>query len=595
VAVRRPVTVLRRPKSGASDPAVAPDVVPPPTTSGDSRAVPPATSWRALLASTSLARAMRLPPATSRDVDVDRDVRIAMDDGVELLADVYTPVVEPPAATVLVRTPYGRRRTIGLVYGRLFAERGFRVVLQSCRGTFGSGGEFTPQIDERRDGLATIRWIEAQAWFNGKLAMNGPSYMGYAQWAAAPEAGPSLQAICPAVTMSDLASHWYQGGSYSLSDALEWTALIALQESHRYPMLDTLLSRHGRRARRYSHHLPLETIDEKVVGKPVWFWKEFMNFAELRHDRSRMLPEMAASDVSRVTAAVSMVGGWYDIFLPAQIADFKALVAAGNPPQLTIGPWTHAHPELNSVAAQDALQWIRAKAAGEPVALRDQAVRFFVMGADDWREEPSWPPPGYEPQPWYLRPERGLGPAVAGAEADSSPFRYDPADPTPMVGGPVLTNGGRRNQRSTESRPDVLCFTSPVLEADLEVVGDLTAEIFVSSDLPHFDVFVRLCDVTPRDRSYNVADGLTRVIPGDTSLVGGVHRVVIPLWPTAYRFRAGHRLRVQIAGGAHPRYARNLGTGEPLGTGTTMRVAEQTIHHDQGRPSAIVLPVRDPR
>jgi putative CocE/NonD family hydrolase len=584
--------------AGLSSPSPAPDP------DGSVASTHQGTSWRSLLVSTSLARAMRLPAATSRHVEVERDVAIAMDDGVELLADVYTPVVEPPAATILVRTPYGRGRTIGLVYGRLFAERGFRVVLQSCRGTFGSGGTFTPQIDERRDGLATIRWIEAQPWFDGRLAMNGPSYMGYAQWAVAPEAGPSLLAVCPAVSTSDLASHWYQSNSYSLSDALEWTALIAMQESQRYPMLDTLLSRHGRRAQRHSHHLPLESLDEKVVGREVWFWREFLAYAERRRDPSQPVdPATAAPDLSGVTAAVAMVSGWYDIFLPAQLDDYKALVAAGNQPQLTIGPWTHAHPELNSVAAQESLQWIRAKVAGEPVALRTQPVRILVMGADEWRDEPSWPPPGFEPQRWHLQAAGGLAPAppAEDAGAPESRFRYDPADPTPLVGGPTLTNGGRRNQRTTESRPDVLSFTGEVLDADVEVIGEVTAEIYVASDLPHFDIFVRLCDVTSRDRSYNVTDGLSRISPeqpagllespdGDGSSL--VCRVDVTLWPTAYRFRAGHRIRLQVTGGAHPRFARNLGTGDPLGTGVTMRVANQVVHHSAGWPSALVLPVR---
>jgi putative CocE/NonD family hydrolase len=537
---------------------------------------------------------MRLPPPTSRDVEVTRNVAIPMDDGVELLADIYVPMADPPDVTVLVRSPYGRQRAIALVYGRLFAERGCRVVLQSCRGTFGSGGEFTPQIDERRDGLATIRWIEAQPWFNGRLAMNGASYMGYAQWAVAPEAGPSLRVVCPSVTMSDLASHWYRGGSYSLSDSLEWMAMITLQETHRYPMIDTVLSRHGRRAHRHAHHLPLEALDEKLVGRPVPFWREFLAYADRRLDPALTEdPATVAVDLSKVTAAVTMVAGWYDIFLPAQLEDYQRLVDAGNQPQLTIGPWTHGHPELNAVAAQDALQWIRAKAGEEPVALRELPVRLHVQGADEWRDEPSWPPPGYRAERWYLQPDAGLGTEPPVGDEAPSTFRYDPADPTPMVGGPLLTHGGRRNQRATESRPDVLSFTSEPLAADVEVVGELCAEIHVRSDLEHFDVFVRLCDVNPRDRSYNVADGLERIIPGPAVAgAGGVRRVEVALWPTAYRFAKGHRIRVQVSAGAHPRFARNLGTGEPLGTGVTMRVAHQAVHHSRARPSAVVLPVR---
>jgi putative CocE/NonD family hydrolase len=133
-----------------------------------------------------------------------------------------------------------------------------------------------------------------------------------------------------------------------------------------------------------------------------------------------------------------------------------------------------------------------------------------------------------------------------------------------------------------------------VLGADLDVIGDARAEIQIASDLAHFDVFVRLCDVDARGVSTNVTDGIERVDPTRHPAPdsrGGVWTVPVRLLPTAYRFRAGHRLRVQVSGGAHPFYARNLGTGEPLATGTAMRVAHQRVHHDRVHGSSVTLPV----
>src|SRR5439155_3064216 len=124
-------------------------------------------------------------------------------------------------------------------------------------------------------------------------------------------------------------------------------------------------------------------------------------------------------------------------------------------------------------------------------------------------------------------------------------FVYDPACPTPAVGGARLAGhlAGVRDNRALEARADVLTYTSAQLPHPLEVAGPVRATVFVRSSLPHFDVFVRLCDVRPTGRSDNVCDGLLRVAPGSRHSASGVQRVEVDLWPTGYRFRAGHRLR----------------------------------------------------
>jgi hypothetical protein len=192
----------------------------------------------------------------------------------------------------------------------------------------------------------------------------------------------------------------------------------------------------------------------------------------------------------------------------------------------------------------------------------------------------------------HLHPEGRLSEAPPPVSAPDR-YRYDPADPTPSVGGVLLgPEAGAKDNRTLEARADVRTYTSAPLERDLEVVGPVRAEVFCSSSTPWTDVFVRLCDVQPSGRSLNVCDGLLRLTPGRASQdEAGVMRVPVELWPTAYRFPRGHRLRVQVSSGAHPRFVRNLGAGEPLATGTRMVVAEQQVHHDPAHPSAIVLPV----
>ena len=540
-------------------------------------------------------RVMTLPAAIDRAVAVERGLRVPMDDGVALVADVYTPAGAGPHPTVLVRSPYGRGGPLGLLLGRVFAERGYRVVLQSCRGTFGSGGVFEPNFNERADGLATIRWIERQPWFDGRLAMNGASYMGGVQWAVADDAGPSLRALCTHVTYSNVTRHWYRGGSFSLEDAIEWTTLVSEQETGRFGLVKDLLGTRLRRIDRVMAGLPIAQLDERVLGRRVPFWHDFVD-----HPSSEdpfWGPVDHSARLAAVRAAVLQVGGWYDIFLPIQLADHRALVAAGNQPRLVVGPWTHTAPRGFAAQLNESLRWLdrhvrNVDEVSAGAGSCEHPVRIFVMGADAWRDVASWPPPGYRHQRWHLHPGRRLDPAIP-SDSDPDAYVYDPADPTPVVGGTLLRrSGGRREQSRIEARADVVVFTSDVLTTDVEVIGEITAEIHVSSDLEHFDVFVRLCDVDTDGRSYNVCDGIERVSPLRWPRpTDGIWTVPVVLWPTAQRFRAGHRIRVQVSSGAHPRFVRNLGTAEPIATATTMRVAHLAIHHDPLHPSAIVLPV----
>jgi hypothetical protein len=210
------------------------------------------------------------------------------------------------------------------------------------------------------------------------------------------------------------------------------------------------------------------------------------------------------------------------------------------------------------------------------------------MGGGGWRQLPDWPPAA-STQRWHLQPGRALSPAPP-APSEPDLYRYDPAEPTPAVGGTSTgPNSGPKDNRELEGRPDVLTFSTEPLDAALDVTGPVRAELYVTSSLAHTDFFARLCDVDAKGRSTNVTDGLIRLTAADQE-----GPVLIDLWPTAHRFQPGHRIRLQVSSGAHPRFARNPGTGQPLATATSLRVAEQTLYHDPDHPSAVLLPVAGP-
>lgn len=556
-------------------------------------------------------RSLRLPRAQTRDVVVERDLAATMDDGVVLLADRYIARAEgsggtdSPPPTVLIRTPYGRRGFFGFVYGRLLAERGFQTVVQSVRGTFGSGGEFTP-FDERADGLATLRWLRAQPWCEGPVGMIGSSYMGLTQWAVASAADGSIGALAPSITASQFHGQAYGGGSISLDTALSWTLIIAAQERRLAPLRMILGMR--RSLPRAFDSLPLQEVDALIAGQPVPFFREWFEVAA--PDDPYWTQRDFSADVAGVTAPVQLIGGWQDIFLPWLIEDYVALRRAGRTTQLVVGPWAHTSPGLLATSTREGIAWLRAHLTGDRRLLDEAPVRVWVGGENAWRVLPDWPPPGARPRRLHLRGGGRLtetppadvaavasqpGGAADAAAADVAPdrFRYDPNDPTPAVGGPVLlAREPVTDNRPLEARADVLTYTTAPLDEDVEALGPVEADLHVRTSSPFADVFVRVCDVEPDGRSLNVCDALIRLTEeAPPAAEDGSRRVSFQLWPTAHRFRAGHAIRVLVAGGAHPRYARNPGTGEPPQTATTLVAVDHELLHDAAHPSAVVLSV----
>ncbi|MEV0951299.1 CocE/NonD family hydrolase [Promicromonospora sp. NPDC050249] len=527
-----------------------------------------------------LQRRQKLPEPQTRRLRVDRNLRVPMRDGVDLLADRWAPRDGGDGLpTALIRSPYGRSGLFAALLARPLAERGYQVLVQSVRGSFGSGGVMDPLRQEREDGLDTLDWVVKEPWFGEALVLIGASYMGMVQWAVADSLPPQVKAMIPVVTESALTREFLRADGRSLEMPLEWGAMVATQER---PLGLLRMNAQTKKTARALRTLPLSGFDVAATGARSQYVQDVLahDAADPHWDRLDHTHRVADTSVP-----VSSVAGWYDIFLPGQLRDFRILQDAGRTARLTVGAWTHTEPVA---ATSEALGFGLAYARGEEPAER-APVRLFVMGQDEWRDFESWPPPGYEPRRFHLQADGGL---AAGLPTESAPdeYRYDPADPTPAAGGISISSGGRVENGALEARPDVLTYTTEVLEEDVEVVGEVSAEVWFRSSLAHADVFVRLCDVDPEGRSFNVCDGLVSLTSADD-----LAPATVTLWPTAHRFRRGHRIRVQVSSGAFPRFARNTGTGEPLASATTLLAADQAVHHDPDHPSAVILPVRSAR
>jgi putative CocE/NonD family hydrolase len=535
-------------------------------------------------------------PAVRCRVAVERGLTVPAGDGVTLVTDHYVPLADGPAPTLLVRSPYGRGFPWDYIYGALFAGQGFHVVIQSCRGTGGSGGELEPFRGEAADAQATVAWLRRQEWFNGALGTIGASYLGYTQWALATDPPPELRAMVVQVSSDDFHKIIYPGGAFALEDMLTGTA--ATLSMHRgFGRFMLAMTRLLRNHRRVERTLPLIDAYPAAFGRRAAFFEEWL--ARPGPDDPYWAQRRAVAPAERVPPT-HLLGGWSDLCLDATLAQYQRLRATGREARLIVGPWNHTSgfDKDMPVVFGEALTWLRAYLSDDRDRLPRQPVRIHIGeigGPGEWRDLPDWPPPGTLSQPWHLHGDGTLAGSPPVRAAVSS-LRYDPARPTPSVGGPRMDNrnfGPQRNER-IEARDDVLTFTSAPLEDPLEVIGPVSIRLRVRASGPHFDVFARLCDVDTRGRSWNICDGLVR-FGAEHAGAGSDDRpwsdVTVPMSATAHRFAAGHRLRVQLAGGAHPRFARNTGTGEPPATATRLVPVTIEIGHGAGQPCALSLPI----
>jgi putative CocE/NonD family hydrolase len=536
-----------------------------------------------------LGKLLRLPPHTSA-YRVQREIRIPMRDGVDLIADHYIPLTNDPMGTLLVRGPYGRGGPFATLYAAVYAARGFHVILQSVRGTFGSAGEFTPAASEIADGADTAAWLREQSWFTGSFGTIGLSYLGYTQWALLQDPPPELTAAVITVAPHDFAEATWGTGAFTLDDFLGWSDLVARQEDPRGLQTFTRRFRARKLLTEAEGTLPLTRAGRTLLGAGAPWWESWAEAPA---------PGDAFWETRRATRAldhaqlpVLLIGGWQDVFLDQTLTQYEHLRRRGVPTALTVGPWTHFHLSNRAVpiVLRETLDWLGTHLAGDGAVARSP-VRIH-LGNHGWLDLPDWPP--QMPQrSWFLQPGGRLGDQAPGPTVPAATFRYDPTEPTPTLGGRVLAlASGVRNDTRLAERADVVAFTGEPLPADLYVVGRPVVELSHTCDNAHHDIFVRVSEVDRKGRSRNVTDGFRRLTRTESDTVDGA-TVRIELDATAHRFTAGSRLRLLIAGGSHPRFARNLGTGESPGAGTRTMAATHTVHLGDGGYSRLILPAGD--
>jgi putative CocE/NonD family hydrolase len=504
-----------------------------------------------------------------------------MRDGVDLVADHYVPDTSAPSGTLLMRGPYGRTFPFSNLFGAVYAARGYHVVIQSVRGTFGSGGDFTPMINEVADGADTVAWLRDQSWFTGSFATVGLSYLGFTQWALLMDPPPEMAAAVISVGPHDFNAAAWGTGAFTLNDFLGWSEMVAHQEDSGRLMGGVRQVRARRTLAHAANQVPMGDAGRTLLGAGAPWWESWIEHPD--RDDPFWEPLRLTDALDRVDIPVLLFSGWQDLFVEQTLAQFRHLRGRDVTTALTVGPWTHTQIMRTGAPTviRESLAWLDGHLGGKPVAPRSPVRAYVTKG--NWLELPDWPPAMPETV-LYLQPAHRLSETPPDGSAPPSTFTFDPAAPTPTIGGRLLSpEGGYRDDTPLALRGDVLDFTGDPLPADLYLVGSPVVELSHSCDNPYNDLFVRVSEVDAKGRSTNVSDGFVRLATDSGT-------VRLELDPVAHRFPAGSRIRVLVAGGSHPRFVRNLGTDEPPISGRRMTPATHTVHHGTQGASLLVLP-----
>jgi hypothetical protein len=526
-----------------------------------------------------------------------------MADGAALATDVYLPPGPNPLPTVLVRLPYDKcgRYTFLPEIAAYLAAHGFAVVVQDVRGKFRSQGNLFPFANEAADGAATLDWITEQPWCSGAVGMLGDSYYGFTQWAAAATGHPALKAIVPRVTGCRFPG-MFASSSMPRIPLFEWI-LHTFSESG---MLEFPVASQGRSQ---------VVLPEDLTALVRNMVTTLTELSDSGHYLTEFYP--GGEPAPRLTIPALHMGGWWDNLQRAQLSDWESVghSPASEHQYLRMNATDHEDfewhefdtPVDNHETDSDALTRYLPRLLTEPIAfldhyLRDRPGRWsaprvrYKVANGAWHVAAEWPPRDVEDVTMVLvgleastgRVPGGLLSSELMVEDSQVSWTHDPENPVPYLAESewaVLAD--LPDEQAVHDRADVATFTSDVAAHWYEIAGPVEVSLRMSATSTSAHAVARLLDVYPDGRARVISEGGT-VFSSDAALTD----VVIDLGHTAYRVRAGHRLRLAISSSCFPLYAVHPGTDDDVWQPTRVERATMTLVSSRETPSGLRLRIR---
>jgi putative CocE/NonD family hydrolase len=562
-------------------------------------------------------------------VTVEHGAAVIMRDGTVLHADIYRPRAAGEFPILLKRTPYDKHNDDAVDFGYKGAARGYVVINQDVRGRYTSDGEWYPFLYESDDGYDTVEWAAALPYSDGRVGMYGGSYVGATQMLAAIAHPPHLKGICPVVTASNYHDGWtYQGGAFEQWFNQSWTSGLAQDTLNRFVRSHTN-ALNGISKLPLSQYplfeLPRASSDADLLRSLAPYFLDWLAHPSDDEYWKRWSIENHYADIGVPSLTIA---AWYDIFLGGSLRNYVGLKLHGrdNAARLgqhllvTIGGHAGSGRKIGDVdfgadapfdEDETTLSWYDFLFKNVANAFyRGKAVRLFIMGANQWRDEEDWPLVRARNTKYFLHSDGkansalGDGTLVTASPHSDTPdqYVYDPLNPAPTIGGPLCCDAehlapGPHDQRKVEARSDVLVYSTPPLEQDMEVTGPVQLELFAKSSAVDTDFTAKLVDVGADGFAQNLTEGIVRARYRDAQdkmelmNPGQISKFTVDLWATANVFRKGHRLRLEVSSSNFPRFDKNLNTGDGAANGGKAVPATNTIYHDAEHPSALILPI----
>lgn len=554
-------------------------------------------------------------PAWTHRVGAERSLRVAMRDGVELATTVFEPAGEGPWPTVFLRNPYDVPFVSS--WCGIFIRFGYACVYQETRGQIDSGGEWEPMVNEPNDGEDALAWLVDQPFHDGNIGFYGPSYLASVQWAMASRGlPPEVKTMVPMMFGTDMYSLAYERGMFRHEILTAWSALMPGRG------FETDNSEHYQDIVRHRPHIE---IDDHYLGTRIDWYRDYVTNPG-RGDplwQRRELAEVIAAP-ARTQIPVLLVGGWYDIFLRAQLADWESLLSRERS-RFVIGAWTHLQEPAGDLELVDArgaawqwklvLDWMAHHLRGEPLEQSVGVVESYAIGEGRWHVRPSWPPEGHELRLHLsaLGNAHGCTGGRLGVDpperAQRISYTYDPDDPVPMRGGAgslafFVADGGPVHsvlQSGLCERADVMSFSTSAFEEPLRIAGAIRVVLSVSSDASDTAFTAKLVEVRGDGRAFNIRDGITSLAYRDsdreaqTYEPGSVVRIQLELWPIEWVVQPGSRLRLDVSSSNFPAYHAHPNRAGVWSLQTDAVSARQTLYAGPDREAWLALQIEDAR
>ena len=534
---------------------------------------------------------------------VSREIMLPVRDGVRLRTVIYSPAGDGPWPTLFMRTPYDTFEELSRQEGERYARLGYAYVVQFCRGTVGSEGEWLPNEHERHDGQDAIHWLAEQDWV-GSIGIHGVSYMALTGWIIADSLPAKVKALYLCHYSVDRYISAYKGGLFRHDVLTGW----AMDNAGKKVAADYIKS---------CLYRPHVRVDEDLWGIRLdWYrqWITNTDYADTYWHTGvwktlREIPE-------KIDVPVCIVAGWYDHHLEGTILGYTKLNAKTKArSRLVVGAWNHdMDPCVDAHGRQNAsinkfrhmYDWFHRILVEEKEPAG--GIETYIIGTDKWKKWDAWPVSSVKKYLYLVHEKKYDGMAYgisAGPSCTASTVEYDynPNNPVYTHGGETLLvtekERGSLLQPVPGYRPDVISFVSPPLSEDICITGEMHVRLYVSSDREDTSFTARVMEVLPNGDAYNIRSSITTLAyrnDSDTRLVyipGKIMEINIGLLPVTWAIKKGSSLRIDVSSSDFPEYAVHSNYPGIWSLQEKAKKARQCIYMGGEYPSGIEIPAYD--